>query len=42
MSDEGAGSMDMDFSKKSGSEEGWRNQQAQRELFALEDTRTFL
>lgn len=29
--------MDMGFSKKSGGEEGWKNQQAQKELFALED-----
>lgn len=38
---EDAGAMHMGFCKKSGSEEGWKNQQAQKELFPLEDTWTF-
>jgi len=38
VSNEDAGGMDMDFSKRSDSEEGWRNQQVQWKFFALEDT----
>lgn len=42
LSNEDTGKIDIGYFKKSGSEEGERNQQVQRECFTLEDIRAFL